>query len=61
MKVYAGLAGIPVVKSSISYIDGQKGILEYRGIPIQELVESIRIPRGAQRSSEPLSGSTYEA
>jgi citrate synthase len=40
MKVYAGLAGIPVVKSSISYIDGQKGILEYRGIPIQELVES---------------------
>ncbi|WP_456383819.1 citrate/2-methylcitrate synthase [Persephonella sp.] len=40
MKVYAGLAGIPVVKSSISYIDGEKGILEYRGIPIQELVEN---------------------
>ncbi len=40
MKVYSGLAGIPVVKSSISYIDGQKGILEYRGIPIHELVEN---------------------
>ncbi len=40
MKVYSGLAGIPVVKSSISYIDGQKGILEYRGIPIEELVEN---------------------
>ncbi|WP_457639936.1 citrate/2-methylcitrate synthase [Persephonella sp.] len=39
MKVYSGLAGIPVVKSSISYIDGERGILEYRGIPIQELVE----------------------
>ncbi|NPA51282.1 MAG: citrate/2-methylcitrate synthase [Aquificae bacterium] len=40
MNVYAGLTGIPVVKSSISYIDGQKGILEYRGIPIEELVEN---------------------
>ncbi|WP_457644137.1 citrate/2-methylcitrate synthase [Persephonella sp.] len=40
MEVYAGLAGIPVVKSSISYIDGEKGILEYRGIPIQELAEN---------------------
>ncbi len=39
MEVYSGLAGIPVVRSSISYIDGQKGILEYRGIPIEELVE----------------------
>ena len=32
-----GLAGIPAVESSISYIDGQAGILEYRGIPIEEL------------------------
>ncbi|MDQ7056180.1 MAG: citrate/2-methylcitrate synthase [Persephonella sp.] len=40
MEVYAGLAGIPVVKSAISYIDGQKGVLEYRGIPIEELVEN---------------------
>lgn len=34
-----GLAGIPAVESSISYIDGQAGILEYRGIPIEDLAE----------------------
>jgi citrate synthase len=34
-----GLAGVPAVESSISYIDGQVGILEYRGIPIEELAE----------------------
>jgi citrate synthase len=32
-----GLEGIPAVQSSISFVNGQKGILEYRGIPIQEL------------------------
>ena len=40
MKVYSGLAGIPVVKSSISFIDGEKGVLEYRGIPIEELAKN---------------------
>ncbi len=34
-----GLEGIPVTKSSISYVDGQNGILEYRGIDIRELAE----------------------
>lgn len=34
-----GLEGIPVAQSSISYVDGQKGILEYRGIRIEELAE----------------------
>ena len=34
-----GLEGIPVTKSSISYVDGQKGILEYRGITIEELAK----------------------
>ena len=28
-----------VVESSICYIDGDKGILEYRGYPIEELAE----------------------
>ena len=28
-----------VVKSSICYIDGDKGILTYRGFPIEELAE----------------------
>lgn len=32
-----GLEGIPAAQSSISYVDGQKGILEYRGICIEEL------------------------
>ncbi len=34
-----GLEGIPATESSISYVDGQKGILEYRGIRIEELAQ----------------------
>lgn len=34
-----GLEGIPAAQSSISFVDGQKGILEYRGIRIEELAE----------------------
>jgi citrate synthase len=32
-----GLEGVPATLSSISYVDGKQGILEYRGIPIQQL------------------------
>ena len=32
-----GLENIPAAKSSISHVDGQRGILEYRGINIEEL------------------------
>ncbi len=32
-----GLENIPATKSSISYVNGQEGILEYRGIRIEEL------------------------
>ena len=32
-----GLEGIPVTQSSISYVDGQQGILEYRGISIEDI------------------------
>jgi citrate synthase len=35
-----GLEGIPVTQSAISYVDGQQGILEYRGIRIEELAQS---------------------
>lgn len=35
-----GLEGIPAAQSSISYVDGQKGILEYRGIRIKELASN---------------------
>src|SRR2546428_3440265 len=32
-----GLAGIPAAKSAISDVDGQRGVLEYRGIRVEEL------------------------
>ena len=32
-----GLAGVPAAKSAISDVDGQRGVLEYRGILIEEL------------------------
>ncbi len=35
----AGLEGIPATQSSISFVDGQRGVLEYRGISIEELAE----------------------
>ncbi|MDQ6959611.1 MAG: citrate/2-methylcitrate synthase, partial [Mariprofundaceae bacterium] len=34
-----GLDGIPVAESSISFVDGKRGRLEYRGIDIEELAE----------------------
>lgn len=34
-----GLEGIPATQSSISHVDGQQGILEYRGIRIDELAQ----------------------
>lgn len=37
---FPGLDGIPVIKSAISHIDGEKGLLTYRGYPVQELAEN---------------------
>lgn len=34
-----GLEGVPATLSSISFVDGLNGILEYRGIPITELAK----------------------
>ena len=34
-----GLAGVPATKSAISSIDGEKGVLAYRGYSIQDLVK----------------------
>jgi citrate synthase len=39
MEVVPGLEGIPAAESAISYIDGEAGVLEYRGIPIETLAE----------------------
>ncbi|MBI5561432.1 MAG: citrate synthase [Deltaproteobacteria bacterium] len=37
MDVVPGLEGIPAAESAISFIDGEAGILEYRGITVEEL------------------------
>jgi len=34
-----GLENVPAAQSAISYVDGQKGILEYRGIAVEELAQ----------------------
>ncbi len=34
-----GLAGIPAARSKVSYLDGQKGMLEYRGLRIDVLAQ----------------------
>ena len=34
-----GLAGVPATKSTISFVDGLEGILEYRGIRIETLAQ----------------------
>src|SRR3972149_5561260 len=39
MEVVPGLEGIPAAESAISYIDGEAGLLEYRGISIETLAE----------------------
>lgn len=39
-QIIPGLAGVPVVESTVGYIDGHAGILEYRGHRIEELAES---------------------
>lgn len=35
-----GLEGVPATRSNISFIDGEKGILAYRGYPIEQLAEN---------------------
>ena len=37
---FPGLAEVPIVKSSISHIDGERGILTFRGYPAAELAEN---------------------
>lgn len=34
-----GLAGVPATKSNISFLDGEKGLLAYRGYRIEELAQ----------------------
>jgi len=34
-----GLAGVPAAKSAVSDVDGRRGVLEYRGIRVEDLCE----------------------
>ena len=43
-----GLAGVPATESSVSYIDGNVGVLEYRGYPIEALSERSRSARATR-------------
>jgi len=42
-----GLRGVPVADTKISYIDGEQGILIYRGYRIEELAEKSSYPETA--------------
>ena len=39
MSYVPGLAGVPAARSAVSFVDGQRGVLEYRGIRIEALAE----------------------
>ncbi|HET8759938.1 MAG TPA: citrate synthase [Nitrospiria bacterium] len=39
MEYSPGLAGVPAARSKVSYLDGQKGLLAYRGVPIDVLAK----------------------
>ena len=41
-----GFVNTASCRSSVTYIDGEKGILEYRGYPIEQLAEKSNVPRG---------------
>lgn len=38
-EIPAGLADVPVAKSAVSFIDGKRAILSYRGIPVEQLAK----------------------
>ena len=40
-----GFANTAATRSSITYIDGDAGILRYRGYPIEQLADAIDVPR----------------
>ena len=39
IELIPGLAGVPIAKSSVCYLDGSVGKLQYRGYPIEVLAE----------------------
>jgi len=47
MEYVPGLSGVPAAKSAISFIDGEKGILEFRGMRIEELAAKANFEEAA--------------
>ena len=43
-----GFTSTAATESKITYIDGDQGILLYRGYPIDQLAEHVRVPRDVQ-------------
>ena len=41
-----GYANTGSCESSITFMDGEKGILRYRGIPVEQLAEPLTTPLG---------------
>jgi citrate synthase len=52
-----GLAGVPAAKSSVCYLDGRVGKLQYRGYPVESLAE-LHLRGGAYRSASCPAGRT---
>ena len=40
-----GLSNTGICPSGITYVDGEKGILRYRGIPIEQLARALQLRR----------------
>ena len=62
-----GLEGVPATRSNISYIDGDKGLLAYRGYPIEQLARhstfeetTLLLLDGELPTAEALEEFTYE-
>ena len=46
------LLNTAITRSAITYIDGETGILLYRGYPIEQLAEKLHLPRGGLPAAE---------
>ena len=53
-----GFVSTAACKSDITYIDGDEGVLLYRGYPIEQLAHEVRFPRGGL--SDPAGGTAQQ-
>ena len=55
-----GYVNTSAVKSAISFIDGDKGILRYRGYPIEQLAERSNFTEVSTSLNEPVMRERFE-